>query len=203
MLLFTLAFNLCISQNAEEARIKESFEKYKSAILNDKGKEAVTYVDSRTVSYYTEILQATKKADAAEINALGVMDKLMVFSIRHQATREELLQFDGEGLLVYAIEKGMIGKNSIANNSLGTIKVEGSFAKGQLVTRGREMPLYFDFHKENGSWKIDLTSIFSTAEMAFKRMQEDSGYDENEYIFALLEMLTGKKPGDEIWDSIE
>jgi len=198
-----ITFNLCIAQNTEEVLVKKSFDNYKSAILNDRGQEAVTYVDSRTVRYYTDILQTTKNADATEINALGLMDKLMVLTIRHRATKEEILGFDGEGLLIYAIEKGMVGKNSVANNTLGTIEVEGTFAKGQLVTGGRETPLYFHFYKENGIWKIDITSVFSMGAVAFKKMQEDSGYDENEYIFALLEMLTGKKPGEDIWNSIE
>lgn len=59
------------------------------------------------------------------------------------------------------------------------------------------------FYKEEGTWKIDLTSLFPIGSMAFKKMQQESGMDENEYLFMLLEMLTGRKPGNEIWNTIE
>ncbi len=35
--------------------------------------------------------------------------------------------------------------------------------------------------------------------MAFKNVVEESGQNENEYLFSVLEMLTGKMPGAEIW----
>src|SRR5690606_46733 len=110
---------------------------------------------------------------------------------------------DGEGLLIYAIKEGMVGKNSVANNTIGDITIDENFAKGQLVVNGKEAPFYFHFYKEEDLWKIDLTSIFPIAETAFKKMQQDSGQEENEYLLTILEMLTGNKPGDEIWNKIE
>lgn len=33
-------------------------------------------------------------------------------------------------------------------------------------------------------------------------MAEDSEQDENEYLFSLLEMITGNQPGKEVWEPI-
>ena len=126
-----------------------------------------------------------------------------MFSIRHRTPKEDILSFDGKGLLVYAIKSGMVGKNSVANNSIGEITIDNNFAKGQFIANGQKAPFYFHFYKEEGQWKIDLTSIFSVSTMAFKKMVDDSGQNENEYLFSLLEMLTGKKPGQEIWDKVK
>ncbi|MEO1054966.1 MAG: hypothetical protein AAFX87_30310 [Bacteroidota bacterium] len=203
LLIFAFALNVGAAQKKEEQLVRKSFENYKSAILNDKGEEAVKYVDSRTLRYYSDILIKTKGADSIALNNLGLMDKLMVFSIRHRATKSEILSFDGEGLLIYAIQKGMVGKNSVANNAVGDVEIDGTFAKGQLIANGQKAPFYFHFYKEDEVWKIDLTSIFPIGTAAFRRVQEESGLNENEYLFSLLGMLTGRKPGSEIWMKIE
>jgi hypothetical protein len=193
----------CNGRKKEEKLVREAFDNYKSAILNDKGEEAVKFVDSRTIKYYSDILELVKNADSTQVTSLSLLDKLTVFSIRHRTPKEDILSFDGKGLLVYAIKSGMVGKNSVANNSIGEITIDNNFAKGQFIANGQKAPFYFHFYKEEGQWKIDLTSIFSVSTMAFKKMVDDSGQNENEYLFSLLEMLTGKKPGQEIWDKVK
>jgi len=188
---------------SENERTRACFEKYKSAILNDRGAEAAEYVDSRTISYYQEILEKTKNADSTEVNSLNIMDKLMVFSIRHRTVKEDILKFDGKQLLVHAIQEGMVGKSSVVNNEIGEIDLAGDFAKGQLISSGTPVPMYFHFYKEQDSWKINLTSIFPVANQAFQKMADDSGQDENEYLFMLLEVITGNKPTSQIWKPVK
>jgi hypothetical protein len=203
-----LIISLCITshfvlaQTAEQKLVKQSFDKYKAAILTDKGDEAVKYVDSRTITYYGQMLELVKTGDSAKVQGLSIMDKIMVFTIRHRASKEDILQFDGKSLFVYAIKSGMVGKNSVANNSVGTITISGTFAKGQFVSNGKKTPLYFQFYKEDSQWKLDLTSLFPYSTVALKKMVEESGKSENEFIFYLLEMMTGRKPGAEIWQPV-
>ena len=202
----TLLFALTISmfgQKSEEKLVKEAFDNYKSSILNDKGEEAVKYVDSRTIKYYNDMLDLVRHGDSAKVEALSILDKVMVFSIRHRASREDILSFDGRTLLIYAIKSGMVGKNGVANLSIGDVTPTENFAKGQFVVNGQKAPLYFHFYKEEEKWKIDLTSLFQVSTTAFKKMVDDSGQTENEYLFAILEMLTGKKPGQEIWHKVQ
>lgn len=199
--LFLLLSWTCRGQ--EEALVRKTFDQYKSSILNDKGEEAVQYVDSRTIQYYSDMLNIVKTADSASVEKLSIMDKFMVFAIRHRTTRAEILSFDGKGLLVYAIRKGMVGKNSVSNNTIGDITIDGDFAKGQLIANGRKVPAYFHFYKETGLWKLDLTALFPLATAAFKGMATDSEQPENDFLFQLLEMVSGNKPGQEIWKPTE
>ncbi|MBK8491067.1 MAG: hypothetical protein IPL49_09290 [Saprospirales bacterium] len=189
-------------QKAEKEKISALFEKYNEALLQDNGEEAVNYVDSRTLKYYSEALEKVIHADRAAIEAMSFLDKLMVLIIRHKATREEILSFTGRSLFVYAVDEGMAGKNSIPNNSLGRIKVVGDFANARALSRGRRTPVHYHFYKEDGEWKIDLTSVFPVSGLAFKKLVEKSGQEENAFLFMLLEMVTGKKPGEEIWEKI-
>ncbi len=197
-----LTAQLTYGQESEEKLVKKSFDRYKSAILNDKGKEAATYVDSRTINYYGEILELVKTADSLKVEALPIIDKFIVFAVRHRTSRQDILNFDGKALLVFAIKSGMVGKNSVANISIGDVIIDNDFAKGQFISNGQKAPIYFHFYKEDGLWKIDLTSLFPVSGEAFQKIVDESGESQNDYLFSLLEMLTGKKPGAEIWHPI-
>lgn len=191
------------AQQGDEKLIKESFEYYKAAILNDQGLAALNYIDSQTVRYYGNILDLVRNADSAQVANLSIFDKFMVFVIRHRASRMEILMLDGKGLLVYAIQNGMVGKNSVANNTIGSVVIAGSSAKGQLLSRGRKVPVEFVFHKESGTWKIDLTSIFEISGAALQKMADDSGQSANDYLFSMIEMSAGSKPGPQIWRPVQ
>lgn len=162
-------------QKNEEKLVRKSFENYKSAILNDQGESAVTCVDSRTIKYYNDISELVKTADSTKIETLSILDKLMVLMIRLKATKEEMLNFDGKSLLMYAIKGGMVGKNGVMDKEIGDVEIETNFAKGQLISNGKKTPIYFHFYKENEQWRIDLTSIFPMTSVGFKKLVEDSG----------------------------
>ena len=201
-LVFFLAWIATFGQKKEEKLVRQSFNNYKSAILNDKGEEAVKFVDSRTIKYYSDILDLIKNADSTKVETLSILNKLMIFSIRHLTSREDILSFDGKSLLVYAIKNGMVGKNSVASNSIGYVTIDNSFAKGQFITNGQKTPFDFHFYKEENQWRIDITSLFTISITALKKIVDDSGLNENEYLFSLLEMMTGNKPNNEIWEPI-
>ncbi|MEL6143105.1 MAG: hypothetical protein AAFU67_16000, partial [Bacteroidota bacterium] len=172
---------------------------YKNAILNDEGEEAANYVDSRTMAYYVDILEKTRTADSIAVESLGIMDKMMVFFVRHRTEEDLLKKFDGRQLFVHAVEEGMVGKESVVNNDIGKITIDGDFAKAQVLSQGRRMPMWYHFHKEDGQWKLDLTSLFPAAEYSFHQSLKNMEQDENEFLFLLLQLTTGEEPGPEIW----
>lgn len=199
LILLLFLAHMVQAQKSKEKQVIQAFENYKNSILSDQGEEAVKYVDSRTIQYYAWVLEQVKTSDSATVSALSILDRLMVFSVRHRTTKEEIRQFNGTTLLVYAIQQGMVGKNSVAHNTIGDVSIEGDFAKGQLIANKQKTPLYFHFYREEGNWKMDLTSLFPVSRAGLEKMAEGSGQDENEYLFYLLQLLTGRKPGPEIW----
>lgn len=197
-----LAVHVSHGQRRQEKGVKKSFDAYKSALLKDKGEEAVKYVDSRTIQYYGNMLEHVKNADSSTVETLSILDKLMVLAIRHRTSKSDILSFEGTSLLVYAITSGMVGKNSVANNSIGEVLIEQDFAKAQLIANGQKAPFYFHFYNEDDLWKIDLTALFPISTVAFQKMADDSGENENDFLFAILENITGNKPGPEIWQPV-
>ncbi len=200
LLLLTVQTIAC--QNNDKKLISNVFNNYKTAILNDKGEEAVKYVDQRTIKYYNDMLDLVKNADSAKVEKLSMLDKLMVLAIRHRTSKEEILKFEGRSLLIYAINSGMVGKNSVSNQNVGDITINDSFAKGQFISSGQKTPFFFHFYKANSEWKIDLTSLFPISNMALKKMVETYGANETSYILSMLKMVTGKEPDSKIWQPV-
>ena len=185
--------------NADEADVRKSFTGYKSSIMNGQGEEALGWVDSNTLEYYSNMLELSISADSATVNNLDLMDKLMVLTVRHRVPKEKVFSMSGNTFLIYAIDEGMVGKNSVMTLEIGEISVNGNSAQGQVVNNGIAAPLYFEFNKESDGWKIDITSIFGPSSAALKEAIKNFGQTENEFIFQTLEMLTGKPLDQKIW----
>lgn len=190
------------AQTSEKDLVLKSFETYKNAILNDKGEIAADCVDSRTIKYYSTILEISKNADSLKINSLDILDKLMVLSIKHRTSKEDIVSFNGRDLLIYAIENGMVGKNSVAQNTLGEISVNGDFAKAGFLAKGQKTEYFFHFYKEDQIWKFNLTDIFPIGSKAVQQVIDESGKPENAFLLEILESVTNKKPNNAIWNPI-
>lgn len=203
LLLLVMLTTISYAKNDDQKLIQKSFELYKAALHDENGEEAIKYLDKTTLDYYTTILELSKNADSLTVENQTILDKLMIFSVRHRVPKEELLKFDGRSFLVYSIKTGMIGKSSIANASIGKVQVKkGIAAEGQFLVYGEKTPFKFLLNKEDDVWKIDLTSLFPISNKQFQKMADESGKSTNDYLFSLLEMLTNKKPDSGIWKKI-
>ena len=183
--------------------VRKTFSNYKKFILEGKGVEAAKWVDNKTISFYDKMLNMSLYADSASVQDLGIIDKLTVLSVRHRVPVEELLPMNGRDFFAYAIDHGMVGKNSVMTIEIGEVKVEGNFANGQMVSNGQKSPLYFQFNKEEGEWKLDITSLFPASNAGLKQMIESEEMTDNEFIFQTLEMLTGKTVSESIWQPLK
>jgi hypothetical protein len=198
--LTSLVFLTCLTfGQSENDLVKKSFNTYKKSILEGQGKESIKYVTSKTIDYYDMELNLAINGDSSTISALGLMDKLTVFIARHRIPRKEILKMTGKDFFIYAVDNGMIGKNSVVTTQIGEVHVEGNFANGQMILNGQKTPLYFQFSKEDNEWKVDLTSLFPQSNMALTKMVSDQGLSDNDFIFQTLENLTGKKVSKNIW----
>jgi len=187
---------------SEQEEVKQAFNNYKEAILNDQGDKAVNYTDSKTLKYYSSALEKVKHADSLALINMKRLDRFTVLAIRYRASKNEIMQFSGRSLLVYAINSGMVGKNSVMNNSIGTVEIKDKSANGQLLVNDNATPFQLQFNKESGQWKVDITSIFPIAETAFENMIKNSSMDENMYLMMILSMMTGEDPKNDIWKAV-
>lgn len=203
-ILFSVALVVLIgfiatAQKKDIKAIQASFEKYKAAVLNDRGEEAFKYVDSRSLAYYSSLIEVIKNADSTKLEQLPLIDKMTVLMIRHRAPAEDLLTYDGKALFVYAIGEGMVSKNSVATSSLDNIEVVGEFAKAQFVSDGEPSPYYFHYYKEDGKWKLDLTSLLKIGALAMDHLVAQSEMEENDFLLYIIGLVEGTEPSPDIW----
>jgi hypothetical protein len=202
-LILIITTNSAVAQSDDKTDIKKVFESYKSAILNDNAEEALQAIDNKTRDYYINILHVTKSADSLTIASTSLVDKITILGIRARASKEEIIKMQGTDAFLFAIRKGMVGKNSVINNSVGEISIDKNFAKGELLVQGKATDVFFHFYKETAGWKFNLTELFALGNMTLKLMVEDSGKSENEFLLEILSALSGKELTNDIWKPIE
>jgi hypothetical protein len=201
-ILFCLSFIIAhyVQGQGNPPELDKSFAAYQSAILNDKGAEAVKYLDSHSMDHFKMILEKVLGADSLAIEALSLSDKFNVLVIRHMATKKEILAFTPATMTAFAFNHGM-GKSDLEGATLGKAKIKGNNAKVPLMKDGKKTDEEYEFNLEEGHWKIDITSSMAKAELEMKEML--MGQDENEFIFGMLELMSGKTPTNSIWKKIK
>jgi hypothetical protein len=65
------------------------------------------------------------------------------------------------------LKKVWWAKSSVKNIEIGDVEMDGTLAKGYMISYGEQSPLFSEFNKEATKWKLDLTSIFP---MSFLRL---------------------------------
>ena len=180
-----------------EKEIRDCFTRYKAAILNGQGEEAAACIDEKTISYYFWADIRIMRSDRNDIEKKPLLERIFLLSARHQIPYLKLDELShhenrGRAYFVYAVENGLIGKESVEKIELAKVfvdSIDGSKAKTTISSDGKIAPFGFDFVLEDGKWKMDLTSMFPIAEEALKIVIQQSGMSESQFILALLEQI--------------
>jgi hypothetical protein len=208
ILLGACAVLLCLDGcSSESDEIKECFYAYKDAVANGYVAEAAELGDSATTRYYANILSLVFEASESETRALDPMDRIMVLMLRQQVFDENLRSMDSRGLIAFLVGNGVIGNSiisSVISNEIGKVVISGNHATGVYVANQQATTQEWRFTKEQGRWKIDITSIKPAVNMAFRELAKQSGSTEDEFIKTLLmPSTTGQVPGEDIWLPLE
>ena len=192
-----------VASPADDAAVRGTFEAYRRAVLEADGEAALAAIDRNTIEYYGRMLDLARRGDEPTVRGLSLIDKILVLSLRHRLPREVVLAATPESIFIRAVEEGWIGKEGVVRTELGTIRVRDATATAAVLSRGKETPLSFAFHKEAGAWKLDLTSVMSMVEAPLKRMLEGIAPTEDEAVVILLESASGTKVTEQVWKPLQ
>lgn len=193
----------CSDINSQEVEsVRNCFSAYRKAILDQDGVAAAALIDGETRKYYGKMRSLALFGDANDVRKVSTIDRVNVLMIRHLIPPAELAEMTPESLFVHAVDEGWIGRESVVNNELGAIKISGSLASGVHIAAGNQTPFKWTFRKEDGSWKIDITAILPIADQAFKQIIKESEVAEDDFLFGILESISGKKVSDQIWEPL-
>ena len=87
------SLGLAQGSNKTIDEIRKCFSGYKQSIMDQNGVEAIEFIDLNILEYYGNMLDKIKFANQAEIDSMSMFDKLMIITVRHNSTTEDLNAF--------------------------------------------------------------------------------------------------------------
>lgn len=182
-----------------ENQVRQAYDHYKNKVIEGNGDEVLRCVSSNTIRYYSSLLQMANNADSLQLESADLLVKFSVLAIRHSLNWAMLRAMNGERLFKYAIENGLIGRET-NKTEIGAIKIMNeNNAKAELIIKGKSTGIYTDFIKEQGVWKVDLISLLKANELGLKKMIQKQKMTENQSIMFILKHTFGSEPGPEVW----
>jgi hypothetical protein len=200
LLLLPLLFVACSDSGPKDdvADIRACYDNYFAALKAGEGDKAAELVDSNTLAHFDRMLGLARTGDSMTVSGLDPMDKLTVLAMRMQIAPTALKSMDARKAVAHSVSDGLMANEGPEGLELGTVSVDGDKATAPLKMHGFPTPASFSFQREDGTWKIDLTSLFDLTRMAFQQMG-GSGPEGNAMLVKLLEENTGTTVPDGIW----
>ena len=198
------ATQLCAAPNNASNQVVTAFNTYKQAVVAQKGQDAVVTVNRKTLDYFEKMLNHILHSSKADVQKLRTADKFLILRGRHQIEANDLKKMTAGDFFAYGIDKGWTTKESAVNLELGRIEVAGDTAKAELIVSGKKAPpaMAYVFSNEDGKWKLDMLPLMARADQMFKQMMRQHEVEENEFIFDLIESVSGTKVSPSVWNPV-
>ena len=184
-------------ENKDAQEIRETFNDYKSAVLEADGATASALVSSETLDYYEDMRRIAVSAGPHEIGQQSLINKLFITRARLQIGVDRLKRMTGKELFEYGVERSWISRGDTARQELGDISVSGDVANGEVLSGG---PTSYDFFREGGEWKLDFIAILRSVNVVLEAQASKSGRTADEYLFLILESIVGRSVPKGIWE---
>jgi hypothetical protein len=185
-------------QDQPAQAVRAAFDGYKTAILNNNGQHAVDHVSRSTFRYYEEMRDLALYGTEAEVKSLSTINIMQVLTMRHRVPTRELQGLSGTELVVYSIDRGWVGKDSVARLTIGEVTLNGELAFAAGGTGGPAgVPIRFV--REDGRWRLDLTHFIQLTSAAMDFLAAQRGVSREQLIFILLSAVSGRQVNESIW----
>lgn len=183
-------------ESSDPEEIRETFNDYKAGVLDRDGAAASSLISSETLDYYDDIRQLAATAGPKKIGQQSIANKFLVTRARLEVGANRLKKMTGKELFEYGVRKSWISEGATVRQELGDIAVSGDVANAEVNGGG---PTSYDFFRENGEWKLDFIAILRSFNVFLQSQASESGQPDDEYLFLLLESITGKSVPRSIW----
>jgi hypothetical protein len=181
--------------------VKESFRAYKTAILASDGAAAADVVTQESRDYFRGLADQALTSNSDALHRIHLSDRIYTLLLRHDVAPAVLQRMNGAEVVSHAVEQGWIGREGADGLALGNYEVMGNIASGTILRPdGSETAFKMGFVMQDGRWRLDLVALMDLTRAAFEFALQQSGLEEDAFVLAMLEQVTGRKPGPEIWN---
>ena len=206
-LVFIFILSSCNNAEHERKEIHRVWDSYQQSLSLKMGSESIKYIDSASLNFYTYMLGVIRTADSNKVESLPVYQKILVLGIRQMGSTAYIRSMDGRSLFAYCVQTGLLGSAVDEKSGFRIKNILGNTAYAEMVDSSGKAGLDLQLHKENGQWKVNLTTVYAKyADETWKIFIKQSGKTEREFIDTILDYLCGEKPRErtraEIWHPV-
>jgi hypothetical protein len=188
---------------AAKSEIREVWDTYRTALLDQHGEVAVDLVSEPTIRAYDRFRLMAWASPEETLRRSDFLTRMTVLMLRLRVPREILKDLDGRELFVLCVDNGWLS-DSVPLVGAGAVKLQGERrALLQLQLEGDEGPAgALPFVLEGPSWKVDLEGMTEFINEGFREGVARSGRSEAELLEQFVAMMAGQEFPQELWTPV-
>jgi hypothetical protein len=176
----------------DRAAIRETFARYRQAVVDEDGQALVDLLSQQTLSYYERMRDLCLGADETTLRAEALMTQVQVLSLRIRMKPEELEGMSGADLIRHSVAEGWLRNPAAADSDIGEIQLDGDRAEATHLVSGKDGGSKLYFAREPAGWRIDRHRSMLDGEERLATLFE-RGLSKDELIDDLLRASTGRR----------
>ena len=188
------------SQGPDAEAVRETFERYRRALVEEDGDAAAGLVSTNTLEAYQRFRDLALTGSAAAVNEVSMVERMQVLLLRHRIEADALESMSGRDAFTHAVDQAWVGSGGIDRLQVHRVSVRGDQATANVGMGRAPSPDLFHFRKEDGAWRFDLMPSLSSAEGALEQMAAARGVEENEFLLGMIGAMSGEPATEALFE---
>ncbi len=190
------------SRNRQRAEVRQVFQKFSDAFFARDGRTASSHLSQRTFVYYDRVIPLARNEDDAGLSALPPLELFSCLALRHRYSPEELTGLDSRNLVLDSFDRMVFPAGAPHFLDIGEIRITTpgveAIAPVFLPPGEWHEDILVTFRRENGEWKMDLTSVFDALARRIEPHLLDSSSSRAERALYYLQIHENEQIGSEL-----
>jgi hypothetical protein len=197
LLATTAACSSSSSKADSPASVAASYSAYTKAVSAKSGQAAADLLTQSSLQYYDRMRTLALDANAATLARQRLIDQLGVLTMRAALDPAVLRKASPHDIIQTGVEKGLISSGQLATSGLQQIRVNGDTATAVLKSSTGSSPIRF--HREDGRWKFEVTSLLDPVESALSAAAAQQKVSANKLIYNVMLGQFGKAKAAQLY----
>jgi len=183
--------------------IKGTFDYYQKAVMDNNGKAAADCLDSKTLEWYSKILQMAKESNKLTLGKTNFLSKKSVLAIRQEFNKKQINELTPKTAFAFAVEKSLYDQDFLKGAAFNNLKIENDKAIVAMAKDGKGIEDNFlTFKKENGTWKINFAALINSQDDDATGILVENIPSENARALKAIKELSDKSVKSYIWKPV-
>ena len=202
VLLILLLSSCGESRNKQRAEVRQTFHQFREAFFARDAGTAASYLSQRTFDYYERVISLACNEDDAGLSTLPPLELFSCLVLRHRYPGEKLRRLDSRNLVLESFDRMVFPAGAPHFLDIGPIRIitpgEEAAASVLLAPDEWHEDVLVTFRRENGEWKMDLTSVFDALAGKIEPHLRNSSSSRAERALYYLQMHENEQIGSEL-----